>query len=285
MKIGVPIYEYRRLYPLEQLPEKMKAHGIDSVDYADLYNTQSKLFRLDEENFKRVLTYERGVLESGGITVHQIHGPWRYPPKDSTAEERRQMFEAMKKGVRAASYLGAPCMVVHPLMPYGEEGLEQREEIFDINAEHFTALSEYAKDFPVTVCIENMPYPRFPISTVEQVLELVKHVHKDNVKVCLDTGHANALGTSPANAVRVLGSYLAALHVHDNDGRSDAHLHVGEGTIDWQGFSAALREIGFIGVVSAEPNMRGNFTPEEKEKRQALLAKNLRKIADGAWNC
>ncbi len=285
MKIGVPIYEYRRLYPLELVPEKMKAHGLDSVDYADLYNTESVLFKLGEEEFKKMLTYERGVLESGGITVHQIHGPWRYPPRDGSVEERGKMLEAMKKGVRAASYLGAPYMVVHPLMPYGEEGLEHREEIFNINAEHFAALSEYSKDFPVTVCIENMPYPRFPISTVKQVLELVKHIQKSNVKVCLDTGHANVLGTAPGDAVRLLGSYLATLHVHDNNGKSDEHLHVGEGTIDWSDFSTALHEIGFCGVVSAEPNMRGNFTIEEKENRQAHLAKNLRKIVDGAWNC
>ena len=283
MKIGVPIYEYRRLYPLERIPEKMKAHGIDSVDYADLYNTESKLFRLDEESFKEVLTYERCVLESGGITVHQIHGPWRYPPKDGTAEERRQMLEAMKKGVRAATYLGAPYMVVHPLMPYGEEGLEHTKEIFDINAQHFGALAEYAKDFPVTVCIENMPYPRFPISTVKQVLDLVKYLQKSNIKVCLDTGHANVLGTSPGDGVRILGQYLATLHVHDNSGTTDAHLHIGEGVINWNDFSRALHKINFSGVVSAEPNMRGNFTVQEIEKRQALLARNLKKIADNTW--
>ncbi len=280
MKTGVPIHEYRRLYPLEQVPEKMRAHGLDAVDYSDLYNTESRLFLLDEEAFERTLRYERSVLENGGITVGQIHGPWRYPPKDDTPDERAKWLEAMKKGVRAAAYLGAPYMVVHPLMPYGIGGLEHSEEIFCINAEHFTRLCEYAKDYPVTVCLENMPYPNFPLSTVSQVLAFVKHINKNNFKICLDTGHANVLGTPPGKAARLLGSYLAALHVHDNKGNSDSHFHIGEGTIDWQDFAAALQEIGFSGVVSAEPNIRGDYTPEQISERQVLLAKNLRKIAD-----
>ena len=283
MKTGVPIHEYRRLYPLEQVPEKMRAHGLDAVDYSDIYNTESPLFLLDEEDFKERLSYDRSVLENGGITVGQIHGPWRYPPKDENAEERAKWLEAMKKGVRAAAYLGAPYMVVHPLMPYGIEGMDHSEEIFNINADHFTKLCEYAEAFPVTVCLENMPYPLFPISTVSRVLDLVKHVNKKNFKVCLDTGHANVLGTAPGEAARLLGSYLAALHVHDNNGKSDAHLHVGEGAIDWRDFSKALHEIGFSGVVSAEPNIRGNYTPEQLSERQAILAKNLRKIADNSW--
>ena len=268
---------------MEQVPAKMKAHGLDSVDYADLYNTESELFKLCEEDFKKTLLHERGVLEERGIAVHQIHGPWRYPPRDSSIEDRKTMLEAMKKGVRAATYLGAPYMVVHPLMPYGEDGAEYSKEILDINAQHFTALAEYAKDFSVTVCIENMPYPRFPISTVKQVLDFVKYLQKSNIMVCLDTGHANVLGTSPGDAVRILGQYLATLHVHDNSGTSDAHLHIGEGTIDWNDFSRALHEINFSGVVSAEPNMRGNFTIQEIEKRQAILAKNLKKIAENSW--
>lgn len=284
MKTGVPLHEYRRLYPIEQVPKKMRAHGLDAVDYSDIYNTESPLFLLDEEDFKERLSYDRSVLENGGITVGQIHGPWRYPPKDENAEERAKWLEAMKKGVRAAAYLGAPYMVVHPLMPYGIEGMDHSEEIFNINADHFTKLCEYAEAFPVTVCLENMPYPLFPISTVSRVLDLVKHVNKKNFKVCLDTGHSNVLGITPADAVRLLGPYLATLHVHDNKGKVDSHFHIGEGTIDWQDFACALHENGFCGVVSAEPNIRGDYTPEQLNERQALLAKNLRKIADNSWD-
>ena len=284
MKISVPIYEYRRIYPLEQLPEKMRAHNLTSVDYADLYNVYSELYALDEEKFKEILTYERDVLKKGGITVEQIHGPWRYPPKDDDSDEREKWLEAMKKGIRGAAYLGATRMVVHPLMPYGLDSTSHEEEVLRINAEHFTKLCEYAEDYPVTICLENMPYPLFAISSVKQVLDFVKKVNKKNLKVCLDTGHANVLGTTPGEAVRLLGSYLEAMHVHDNNGKTDQHLHIGEGLIDWRDFSKALREIGFTGAVSAEPNMRGDYTQEQLTERQAILADNLKKIAENNWD-
>jgi sugar phosphate isomerase/epimerase len=283
MKISVPIYEYRRIHPLEQLPEKMRIHGVDAVDYADLYNVYAEPFTLDEEMFEKTLKHERSILENGGITVDQIHGPWRYPPKDDTPYDRSCWLEAMKKGIRGAAYLGATRMVVHPLMPYGIDSTGHIDEVLRINTEHFTKLCEYAKDYPVTICLENMPYPLFAISTVKQVLSFVKKINKSNFKVCLDTGHANVLGTSPGEAVRILGTYLEARHVHDNNGKNDQHLHIGEGTIDWKDFSQALYEIGFNGVVSAEPNMRGDFTNEQLSERQAILAKNLKKIAENNW--
>ena len=40
-----------------------------------------------------------------------------------------------------------------------------------------------------------------------------------------------------------LGSRLIACHVHDNDGSSDQHLPVGQGTIEWEPFFAALKKL------------------------------------------
>ena len=72
-----------------------------------------------------------------------------------------------------------------------------------------------------------------------------KETDSDIFRVCIDTGHSNACGESPAEAVRMLGKeYLGALRVHDNDGTKDTHWLPGQGTIDWEDFSNALAEMG-----------------------------------------
>lgn len=80
----------------------------------------------------------------------------------------------------------------------------------------------------------------------------------------LDTGHAHVNGWDLAKVVRVLGPRLAACHIHDNSGAADEHLPVGQGTIDWQAYFAAVKEYapqaaqvleyscGFIGTAELE---------------------------------
>lgn len=58
----------------------------------------------------------------------------------------------------------------------------------------------------------------------------------------LDVGHAHVNGWDVADTVRVLGDRLVACHVHDNDGNGDAHLPVGQGNVDWNGYFAAVKE-------------------------------------------
>ena len=45
---------------------------------------------------------------------------------------------------------------------------------------------------------------------------------------------------------------LGSLHVHDNNGHADQHQIPGNGTIDWESFSKALREVGYKGTLSFE---------------------------------
>jgi sugar phosphate isomerase/epimerase len=42
------------------------------------------------------------------------------------------------------------------------------------------------------------------------------------------------------------------IHVTDNDGRSDGHLNVGEGTIPWNKFVGDLKKYGFKGAYVVE---------------------------------
>jgi len=62
-----------------------------------------------------------------------------------------------------------------------------------------------------------------------------------NVGFCLDAGHLFAFGQSQLQPwLEELGSYIGQLHLHDNHGRSDEHLPLGHGKIDFKQLFAYL---------------------------------------------
>lgn len=73
------------------------------------------------------------------------------------------------------------------------------------------------------------------------------------IGLCLDVGHVNTHGRAPLTAwVEAFGSRIAHLHLHDNDGDADAHRGLGQGSIDFEGFFAALEPYGPPAVATLE---------------------------------
>lgn len=284
MKLGIVESAYMR-YGISEGAKKAKEHGFECYDFGRFIDTETEFFKLPEEEFKAELTRIRKLVEAEGITVWQAHAPWRFPPRDATPEDRAERLLDMRKAIRGTAYLGAKYFVIHALMPFGSHSPENPELMRDINAEFMAELAKEAKEYGVLhINVENLPFPRLPLNYTEQCLEFVKRMNRetnsDIFKVCIDTGHSNACGESPADAVRMVGKeYLGALHVHDNDGTKDTHWLPGEGTIDWADFSNALAEIGFEGCMSFETEIP-NSVPvgSERDRLETELADMGKKI-------
>jgi sugar phosphate isomerase/epimerase len=61
--------------------------------------------------------------------------------------------------------------------------------------------------------------------------------------MCLDLGHAFITSDVIAR-LRDCADVIDYLHVHDNDGKLDAHLMPGDGAIDWPAVGRTLGDIG-----------------------------------------
>lgn len=60
--------------------------------------------------------------------------------------------------------------------------------------------------------------------------------------ICFDTGHFNLFSKAPLDEwLGSLGQYIVELHIHDNDGTSDAHLPPGDGTFDFRRLFSSLK--------------------------------------------
>ena len=280
MKTGITYFQYARHYETEKAVEYLRADGFGAVDFSELWDTRTAYYTDRESEVEKRLCEIGEALRQGGIEVFQIHGPWRYPPQDETAGKRAEWLDLMKRGVRMATYVGSKNMVVHPLMPYGANSPENPAAVIDASLEHYARLADYAKDYGVTVCLENMPFPLLPLGNVDQVVELVDALNRRNLGVCLDTGHANVCGTPLDMAVKMVGKRLVCLHVHDNDGKEDQHLAPLSGTANFAPFARALSEIGFGGSVSSEVKFDKDLGKREFRAEAKRVGKILRAIAE-----
>ena len=282
LKIGIKNNAYKECSFTESLT-KISSHGYECVDYQGFINIESEFFKLSEEEFIATLLSQKAAFSSHGLEVSQAHAPWR-TPRDKDPDERNRWILAMKKAIRGTHALGCHRFVVHPLMPYMDTA-ENPDEVWEMNESFLLELADYAKPYGIIVCLENMPFPVFPIATAEHCVKMVDKLNRDNLKICLDTGHAAIFeGADVANAVRTIGHRLEAVHIHDNRGEKDEHLYPGCGIIDWDGFALALKEIGFNKVISLETDPSDCKYPEEEwEQRELGLAEIAKNIAEKAF--
>ncbi len=281
MKIGIESGAYVKRYGLEDGLRRMRSHGYECLDYQFFADTEGPLFQLNGASFEKELLRQCKLIEDNGIEISQTHGPWRWPPRDYSPEDRAERFEKMCAALEGTAAVGAPCMAIHNIMPFGVDTPPDPARFMDMNREFFSRLLEKAKAAGVVIALENMPFKKLPLSTPEQVLNFVKEFDSPFFRVCLDTGHAAVFGLSPADAVRQIGKeYLACLHVHDNDGAHDLHWLPYRGVIDWEEFSRALHEAGFDGSLSLETNVSGKIPSDIRLEWEKALAATARHLAN-----
>lgn len=282
MKIGISVNPYGRTYGRYKEGKflKIKQHGYDAVDY-NIADTNSELYSANKNELKSIVNAQKCAAQSAGIQISQVHGPWQWPPKDSSPQYREERLDKMKKSVVITSLLGCSNLVIHPIMPNGIEDLKngKQRETWDLNVEFFKSLIDFAKQYGITICLENMPMRDFSIATPEKILELVKEINDDNFKICLDTGHVSIFPQlSVGNEIRKLGDYIKVLHIHDNMGDGDHHLYPTKGIIDWRDFVNALDEIGYEGVLSLETSPSENLENDVFEKESIYLCKMFKEL-------
>ena len=282
LEIGITNTSYG-VYGFEGSFAKISEHGYECIDYQGLADINTDFFKSDIGEFEKTLKTHREYIESHGLRVTQAHGPWPFPENHGEGEGYKTLMDASKKAVYGAHVLGSTRLVVHPLMPFGEGG-DRADEVFMINERFLSELSEYAVQYGVIICLENLPFKEYPLSSPDAVISVVDKVAHPNLKICLDTGHGVIFDRDLARVVRNIGSRLETVHIHDNMGEVDQHLIPGDGIIKWDEFAAALKEIGYDKIISIETSPKfGQFPEELWEERGRLLADISRDIAAKAY--
>lgn len=280
MKTGLESAAYFNLYDYEDGLKKLKEHGYGSMDYSELTNRNSDLYKFSDDKYRAFLTDIGECANKHGIEIVQLHGLW--VTYDKTKEQREESISYFIKEIEGAHYLGCKNIVIHPFSPFGWGWSKEVDDsvIWDVNIDLYTRLMEYAEKYNVTVCAENLPFKGFEMSTVKGIKKLIREINSPYLKACLDTGHANVLHEDLAESVHLLDGDLATLHVHDNNGVWDQHLIPYLGNIPWDMFLAALKDIGYKGCFTLETKISPMMPQPIKEEMQCSLSKLARQMAD-----
>ena len=152
---------------------------------------------------------------------------------------RKASVEVMTDCFAIAAEIGAP-VVVHP----GYYAWEQERELADRQfKKSLQELRSAADDLSLPFYFENMGDMHFFNLRTPDELGLI-----EGTGFTLDTGHANLNRCLPG----FLETGFSHMHIHDNDGRRDAHDAVGEGTIDFAPVMAALKRTRATAVIEVK---------------------------------
>ena len=162
------------------------------------------------------------------------------------AGARETAIEKTIQTLRAFRPLEAQIAVLHPSAP-GKAGDGDTYEALEESIEQLLPLAE---ETDAVLALENIPAA---LGRAEPLADFVARIDHPRLRICIDTGHALITeGENTKNAIERLAPMCIATHLHDNDGRNDAHLIPGEGAFDWPSFFAALDADGYAGPLALE---------------------------------
>lgn len=189
-----------------------------------------------------------GFLNGGGLTSDD---------PDVRGDARASILRA----IDAAAALDAGTILV-PFFGTGEIHTDRHR---DRVVSGITDVADAAAAAGVTLAIENT----LPAG---DNLELLDRIDSPAVDHYYDVGNATAFGYDPVEELNELGDHVGAVHFKDRD--ADGRYMIGEGSVDFEGCVAALRDIGYdgwIGIEATSPNDQLADAAENLERSRGYL--------------
>lgn len=174
-----------------------------------------------------------------------------------------------ERAMAQAAHLGATAVYLVPGVDAGSEGLSRYAAVVG-------SLAQRAADHGMSLSLEH--FPGLALPTVAAAKAFVESVDHPNLKVLVDTGHAQMEGITPAAAIDMAADRLGYVHLNDNDGEADLHLGLLDGVLTGKQLRdvfAAIGNVGYGGPVSLE------LHPELADSA-AALEESLRLVREAA---
>lgn len=136
----------------------------------------------------------------------------------------------VEQSIQAATDLGVKGIVFHSNFNPFFTSTEYIEKWADDNGTFWSGILEKYPD--LFIYIENM-FDRTP-----DALRLLSErlCGYENFGICFDYAHAALCDIPHSEWLDALGKYVKHIHINDNDLKTDLHLAVGDGKIDWTEF-------------------------------------------------
>ncbi len=235
--------------------------GFRYIDYSFQtdFEDRSGIYESESDGYCKKL---RDQTESDGLRFVQAHSPLGKPLLEN--DDGKAFVEDTVRCVRACSLLGIDKLVVHS----GYLPDISKEECFERNRRFFNVILAEAEKYGVYILVENFNKMHvenvYWIDNAPDLLALIKYVDHPLFHAVWDTGHANMQEMPQDEALRLLGKYVKALHVQDNNGKKDQHVAPFFGTLNVDSLMKGLKDVGYNGYFTFEANRF--FLPGSKRR-------------------
>ena len=249
MLLSTNIGFLRGIYSEDETISLLANAGFDAIDYS-LGSDRTPFGLWTRENCREYADHLLAVAEKAGVRFNQAHAP--LPISLATGQNtddalKNVGYDNMEFVFHVCKLLKIPHIIIHGLShPAVSISHEYR---FQANLNYFRTLREIAEPMGVRLAIENLGRT---FSRPETITAFLDALDDEYYMACVDIGHSNFVNGHADRMIRMLGSRVQALHVHDNHGDYDEHLIPGMGTADWPNILQALADVGY----------RGDFTTE-----------------------
>jgi sugar phosphate isomerase/epimerase len=213
----------------------------------------------------------RTIREYAGMLAdfssHTIHAPFMDVwPGAADDDVRRLSLERMQRTMDLAAAWKSLLVVMH--FNYDPIYYSQHFRRWLDRAAEFYQVLLSDSDGPL-IALENIAEP-----TPYVALQLVKKIDHPRLIHCFDFGHHHVFGRIP---VAEWLFYLAPrrhihFHFHDNFGRSDDHLAIGQGRIDWPAAKTAIQGLACPFSITLEPHSDDILRASAAYFKKAFLA-------------
>ena len=254
MKFGISSLAWQSPFsdPMGQF-EKAKKYGLD-------------IYEIAAEDFS--LIHVEDILkakEATGIETPSVCGAFgdTRDVSSDVEEYRKGGLQYIKDMVDLVAAIGGDTVAGPMYSAVGkarEVPPEVRKQAWAWAEEYLREAADYAKDKGVRLGIE--PLNRFEtdfINTVDQGLELIDRIGRDNVGFLLDTFHMNI---EESNIIAAIGK--ANGKIYDFHACANTRGIPGDDNFDWPAIAAAVKAAGYDDYINIE-----SFTPDCKEIAKA----------------
>lgn len=265
MRLSVETYCLREAFGDKTAIKMIKDAGFDAFDYS-FYWLKGKEEDMLSGDYVGKAEKTREYIEKIGFCCNQAHAPFDFRHFD-TIDMSNENYMRMMRAIECAKILGADNIIVHPVGRLPEE-----YNYIEYNRNYLKSFAFAAEKFNMNISVENMcRYDENDnltgikgYTTPKEQMSFVESIGSEKFNICVDTGHYAVTGIKPETAIGAMNNkILKALHIHDNNYKSDQHLLPFSGEFDWEEITKALKNIDYNGDFTLE--LTGFFRKIGKE--------------------
>jgi myo-inositol catabolism protein IolH len=205
--------------------------------------------RVSRDDVARIAAASR---ETGvGIASLFVVYPWASPDEDERTAAVRYLEQAFEVAVELGCERLNTELTGDPRRPFASEDAFWRS---------IEAVVPMLDRHGLTLAVE--PHPYDFIEGSDAAVDLVRGVRSDRLRYLYCAPHTFCMGGEMRSMIEYSRDVLAHVHLADTfrpqrtivnppgDFRIHQHLDIGQGELDWDGFFAALRDVGFDDVMT-----------------------------------